>query len=348
MYAIDYFAAKTENVPIANCVQTCEVQLKWKFLSTEPNSFWYIDNITISNNNNPLSVKRREMDDLLSIDHHILRRQAVPTYSVYYDNFEYGYYSTAIWSSISGTIDNRGCGMQTYWLFFSHSSYNGRSAITQPLNLQQFRTLTFYLLFGNVDNRCDSLSTNDGISVDYRVGNSGAWVNLESYNRSCCTVPTMQKIMLPTAAQMTNVYLRWKQNSNRYATNYDIWAIDEVRIDEDNILYQDTFSHREFNTNMWLYVVGGFVTYNRCGRTTVTSSLYFAYDYYERQAITQYLNFSQTEVFSIHFNFWWCGILETNESIEISWRTDNGEWFLLEVILSTYSGSVTLGCYDAS
>ena len=346
MYAIDYFAAKTVNATIANCMQTCEVQLKWKFLSTKPNSFWYIDNITINNNNNPVSVKRREVDNLLSINHHILRRQALPTYNTYYDNFDNGYYSTAIWSYIFGAIDNRGCGAQSYWLHFRHYSYRGRSAITQPLNLQQFRILTFYLLFGNIDNGCRLLSTNDGISVDYRVGDSGAWVNLESYSRSCCTVPTLQQIILPAAAQMTNVYLRWNQhNSNLYHNGYDVWAIDEVRIDEDNILYQDTFYYWELNTNMWLYVVGGFVQYNQCGRSTF--SLYFR-DYYERQAITQSLNFSQTEVFSIRFYFGLCDNLEINESIEILWRTDNGEWSLLEEIPSINSRYVTLGCYDAS
>ena len=347
MYLIDYFAVKTVNVAITNCMQTCKVQLKWMFLSTEPNSFWYIDNMTINNDNNSISVNRREVNDLPSINHHILRRQTAPTYNFYHDNFDSGFYSTTIWSSIAGRVNNNPCRGSTYWLYFGHGTSGARSAITQPLNLQQLRILTFYLLFGNANNRCGSISTNDGITVDYRIGSSGAWVNLQSYNRSCCPIRTMQQIILPTAAQTSNVYLRWYQYNNvhNYFTDYDVWAIDEVRIDEDNILYQDRFNYVELNTNIWLYVVGGFVNYNWCGRTGY--SLYFRNDYNKRQAITQYLNFSEIEVFTIHFYLQLCDSHQTNETIEILWRTHNGEWSLLEAILSTYSQNVALGCYDA-
>ena len=335
-------------------MQTCGIQLKWEVSSTESYFSWSIDNITISNDSNPRSMNRREAIDLHSINHHILKRQAVIIRNLYYDNFDNGRFDATIWYNIyGGRVFDSPCRAPSQWLYFTYAWTRSRSAVTQPLDLQQLKILTFFLLFWNTENDCNLQITSDtSVSVDYRIGSSGSWVNLKSYNRSCCLVPTMKRIVLPTEAQTNNVHLRWiQQNSNGYYRNdYDAWAIDEVRIDEDNILYQDTFSHRKLNTNLWLSVVGGRAYFGRsCGR--LTFSLLFFSDISVRQAITHYLNFSQIESFSIHFYFQLCDIsrLQTNnETIEIAWRPDNGEWSLLDVIPPSYSRYVTLGCYNVS
>ena len=249
-------------------MQSYGVQLKWQFSSIENTSFWSIDNVTVSND--VVSLSRRELSHLNVINHHNHKRQTVGQSNLYYDSFDYGY-NMELWSNITGGYtSNSPCSTSSVWLYFQ--GWPSRLLITQPLDLQEIHSVTFYLVFGSGSNGCNRyISLNGGISVDYKIGNNGSWVNLEYYSQQCCTVATMQEIILPVAAQRNNVYLRWYQekfysNPYRRSLRYDVWAIDEIYIG--NILYIDTFSQRVLNTNIWLSVVGGTVNYQSCGRNT--------------------------------------------------------------------------------
>ena len=332
-------------------MQTYGVQLKWQFSSIENASFWSIDNVTVSND--VVSLSRRELSHLNLINHHNHKRQTVEECNLYYDNFDYYSYNRELWSNVSGAyISNSPCSTSSIsqrWLYFQ--GWSSRVLITQPLDLQEIYSVTFYLVFGNNSNGCNRYNHLDrGISVDYRIGNNGSWVTLEYYSQQCCTVATMQEIILPVAAQRNNVYLRWYQENfhiyrpRPYLYQYDVWAVDEIYIG--NNLYIDTFNQRVLNTNIWLSVVGGTVNYESCGRNAY--SLYFSGNNV-RQAITHYFNISQAENFRIRFYFQLCDTTEIDESIEIFWRTNNGAWSLLETLSSSTSRRlVTLGRYDGS
>ena len=326
-------------------MQTCGVQLQWTCSSTESTAFWTIDNMTVGNNSSLLLVNRREVNAFKFKRDNTHKRQAVVSCNPYYDNFDGGSYNRTLWSAIYGsTVINSPCQALSSWLLFYYHSSSYRSATTQSLNLQGLTSLTFYLLFGSSSNGCREPSSNEGIFVDYKVSSDGSWENLKYFYPNCCTVATKQKIVLPRAAQRSDIYLRWYQQ--RYYTRYayyDVWAIDQIRID-DNLLYEDTFDHNTYDTSIWLSVAGGNLVNGLCGR--IGYVLYF-FENHVRQAVTQYLNISEADSFSISFYLGKCNTVQVvDESIEISWRKDDGPWSLLENLSSSSSHYVVLGIYD--
>ena len=334
-------------------METGDVQLKWQFSYTEPNAFWSIDNITISSNST-MSISRREINNIELNNHHIHNRQSATACNIYYDNFDTGNYNRALWSRLSGggvTMTPCGATMQShYWLYFNGSGI--RSVTTQLLNLEGFEVLTFNLIFRG----CGGLHTGTRISLEYKIGNSNSWIQLRSFNSTCCYYSTQKSITLPLAIQTNSVQLRWWQQRDTLTSNSDGWAIDEVIIGNlsVNLVYQNNFNYG-FNTSIWLSVGGGIISYSRyCGATS-SVSLNFNGDYV-RQAITQYLDFSQADSFSIDFylrigsNTEQCNNPEIGENVEISWRRVNGMWSLLHIFSSaSYQDSqyVFLGLYDS-
>ena len=184
-------------------MQTCGVQLKWYFTSVKANSFWSIDNVMFSDDSN-IPLSRREASD---ISHYRHKRQSSTRCSLYYDNFDNGNYSRALWSSLSGgSITTTPCSTSSSrkWVYFFDSET--RSIVTQSLDLQGFDTLRFNLVFSS----CGGLRTSGNALVEYKVGNNDTWIELQSYNPTCCSyLYTVQKITLPAAAQRNNVQLRW-------------------------------------------------------------------------------------------------------------------------------------------
>ena len=329
---------------IPDCMQTCGVQLKWTCLSTESTVFWIIDNITIGNNATLLLLNRREVE--LKSDN-ARKRQAVASCSFYYDNFDNGNYNRTFWSSISGgRFENSPCQSVTLsnWLFFGYAT---RSAITQSLNLQGLTSITFYLLFGSNSNGCRQPSSNEGVFVDYKLGSNGSWENLKYFYPNCCAVATKQKIILPIAAQRSDIYLRWYQQTfyySFYSPDYDVWAIGQINVDS-NPLYEDTFDYVNYNTSIWLSISGGSLFNRICGRNTY--ALYFYENHVVRQAVTHYLNISEVENFSVRFYVGKCNSVQIDEDIEISWRKDDGAWSSLKNISLSNSQYVVLGIYDS-
>ena len=340
------------SVAITDCMQTCNVKLKWQFSSIEDTSYWSIDNVLIGNDSNPESINRRELRQLNLSDHHTHKRQTATTCKLYYENYDYSPFRL-LYSSISGGhISNSPCGLTTNWLLFDYHaerSLYDRYFITPPLDLEEINKLSFYLFFANGSNGCYQYRNYDrGIFVDYKIGINGSWINLRYFDQDCCPVATIQEISLPLAAQRNNVYLRWEQRNLYYsrrplAIGYDAWAIDELYIGN-NILYQDTFNSGTFDDRIWLSIVGGSVNRRSC--YTRMNTLYFSGNDV-REAVTHYFNVSQAESFSVNFYLFLCNSLETNETIKISWRTGNDTWSLLEVIPSLTS-EITLGYYNGS
>ena len=322
------------------CMQTCGVQLRWESMLYLPNSFWSIDNLMIGSNDSSVSLNRRDTDNT-KITHH--KRQTTVDCNLYYnDDFDSGIYNRVLWSGIRGaTVTLLPCGAPTeshYWLYF-YGSYT-REAITLSLNLEGIQVIAFTLLFGSSINGCNQPSPNDGILVQYKIGDSGSWQALESYNTSyCCnTAPSKLKVNLPMAAQVDNVHLRWYQPSNdgsRYS-NDDVWAIDEIQIGEINVLYEDTFPTSTVNTTMWLLVVGGIITTPPCGSTRYGNALYFSAEY-SRQALTQHLDLRRAESISFYLRIGSsrgeCERAERGENIELAWRVNNSAWSLLNTLL---------------
>ena len=282
---LDYFNAGAINLRFTDCMQTCGVQLRWQFSSIQSNGFWSINNIQIGSNGNSAPMNRRAVSDLDSNipDHHLAKRQGIAECDLYYDNFDTGSYSSALWSTVTGSrVALSPCGTSVdshYWLGFTSSGT--REAITQVLDLQGIEVLMFNLIFGASSNGCSTPSSTEGIRVQYRLGTSGSWQTMETYDPSCCPTATERRIYLPLAVQVNNVYFRWYQPSHSPYSNYDYWAIDEVRIGEVtvNLLYQDTFSTSTINTNIWLSIIGGTVTTPSCGVTHDGTALYFTSDY---------------------------------------------------------------------
>ena len=340
-------------------MQTCGVQLRWHFSSIQSNGFWSVDNIEIGSNSNSAPMNRRavnEVENSNTPEHYLEKRQSIAECDLYYDNFDTGSYARALWSTVSGSsVALTPCSTSVeshYWLGFTSSST--RQAITQSLDLQGIEVVTFNLIFGSGSNGCSTPSSSEGISVQYRLGSSGSWQTMETYDPSCCTTATERRIYFPLAVQVNNVYLRWYQQSHSTYTGSDYWAIDEVRFGEVmvNLLYQDTFSTATINTNIWLSVVGGTVTTPPCGVTHAGTALYFTSDY-TRQAVTQNLNFRQAESIGFYLRIGSstgnCESTEIGEDIELSWRVSNGVWSLLETLsYSSFRDAryVFVGLYD--
>ena len=342
-------------------MQTCGVQLRWEFSSIQSNGFWSVDNIEIGSNSNSVPINRRTVNELENSntpEHYLEKRQSIAECDLYYDNFDTGSYATALWSSVSGSsVVDTPCSTSVeshYWLGFTSSST--RQAITQSLDLRGIEVVTFNLIFGSGSNGCSAPSSSEGISVQYRIGSSGSWQTMETYNPSCCTTATERRIYFPLAVQVNNVYLRWYQQSHSTYANSDYWAIDEVKFGEVmvNLLYQDTFSTATINTNIWLSVIGGTVTTPSCGVTHAGTALYFTSDY-TRQAVTQNLDFRQAESISFYLRIGSssngnCENTEIGENIELSWRVGNGAWSLLDTLsYSSFRDAryVFVGLYDA-
>ena len=336
-------------------MQTCGIQLKWHYTSNEPDSFWSIDNVMFSNNST-MSLNRREAND---ISHHRYKRQSSTRCNLYYDNFDNGDYNRALWASLSGgSIASRPCGTSSstyYWVYFIGSET--RSIVTRSLDLQGFDTLKFNLVFSS----CGGPRTSGNVLVEYKVGSSDIWVELHNYSPTCCSSSyTMQSITLPAAAQASSVQIRWHQQSGTPTPDSDGWAIDEIRIGNVayNSLYRDNF-YTTYNTQIWLLVASyGTYTNTSCGATSSYSLNFFGVTSqpYIRQAVTQYLNLSQADSFSITFNLRIgstsasCDNAEKDEGVEISWRTDSGAWFLLETFsVDSYQNPqyVFLGLYES-
>ena len=341
-------------------MQTCGAQLRWQFSSVQPDGLWSVDNIEIGSNSNSAPGNRRavrKLEDSNVPEHLLEKRQSIAECDLYYDNFDTGSYASALWSTVTGTsVTSSPCGTSVeshYWLAFTSSST--RRAITQSLDLQGIELLTFDLIFGATSNGCSQPSSSEGISVQYRIGTSGSWQTMETYDPSCCTTATERRIYLPLAVQVNNVYLQWYQPSHSPYTNYDYWAIDEVKLGEVtvNLLYQDTFSTATINTNIWLSVIGGTVTTPSCGVTHTGTALYFTSDY-TRQAVTQSLDFQQAESISFYLRIGSstgsCENAEIGEDIELSWRVSNGAWSLLDTLsYSSFRNAryVFVALYDA-
>ena len=336
-------------------MQTCGIQLKWHYTSNEPDSFWSIDNVTFSNDSS-MPLSRREAND---ISHHRYKRQSSTRCNLYYDNFDNGGYNRVLWSSLSGgSIAYRPCGTSSssyYWVYFIGSET--RSIVTRSLDLQGFDTLKFNLVFSS----CGGPRTSGNVLVEYKVGSSDIWVELHNYSPTCCSSSyTMQSITLPAAAQASSVQIRWHQQSGTPTPNSDGWAIDEIRIGNVayNSLYRDYF-YTTYNTQIWLLVANyGTYTHASCGATSYYSLNFFGVTSqpYIRQAVTQYLNLSQADSFSITFNLrigstsTSCDNAEKDEGVEISWRTDSGAWSLLEMFSAdSYQNPqyVFLGLYES-
>ena len=341
-------------------MQTCGIQLRWQFSSIQSNGFWSVDNIEIGSNSNSVPMNRRavtELENSNAPEHYLEKRQGIAECDLYYDNFDTGFYATALWSSVSGSnVAVTPCSTSVeshYWFGFTGSST--RQAITQSLDLRGIEVVTFNLIFGSGSNGCSTPSSSEGISVQYRIGSSGSWQTMETYDPSCCTTATVRRIYFPLAVQVNNVYLRWYQQYHSTYSGSDYWAIDEVRFGEVmvNLLYQDTFSTTAINTNIWLSVIGGTVTTPPCGVTHVGTALYFTSDY-TRQAVTQNLDFRQAESISFYLRIGSstgsCESTEIGEDITLSWRTSNGAWSLLDTLsYSSFRDAryVFVGLYDA-
>ena len=333
---------------ISECMQTCGVQLKWNFSVIQSNAFWCIDNITVSSDSSSMPINRRDTDqNEPEAIAYVQKRQTVTECRLYYDNFDNGTYNTALWSDISGgSVTLRPCGASLdshYWVYFAGTDI--RTIMTQPLDLQNFNSITFNLLFRS--RSCSSPSSNETMWVEYRVGSSGSWVVIESYNSTCCMNELQQNAYLPVAAQVSNVYLRWHQSGY---TPLNIWAIDEVKIGAVNVslLYEDLF-YNIFNPTIWLSVNGGGVLPNYCG---VANALFFDQSF-KRQAVTQHFDLWETESFSISFNLGAgsCEHSESGEDVEVSWRTDNGVWSILDHFpysFYQYSKLIYMGPYNVA
>ena len=336
-------------------MQTCGIQLKWYFTSNEPGSFWSIDNVMFSNDST-IPLNRRETND---VSHHRYMRQSSTRCNLYYDNFDNGDYNTALWSSLSGgSIASRPCGTSSstyYWVYFIGSET--RSIVTRSLDLQGFDTIRFNLVFYS----CGGPRSSGNVLVEYKVGSSDIWVELQSYSPTCCSSSyTMQSITLPAAAQVSSVQIRWHQQSGTPTPGSDGWAIDEIRIGNVaySSLYRDYF-YSTYNNQIWLLVANYRTnTYASCGATSSFSLNFFGVTSqpYIRQAVTQYLNLSQADSFSITFNLrigstsTSCDNPEKDEGVEISWRTDSGAWSLLETFSAdSYQNPqyVFLGLYES-
>ena len=268
-------------------------------------------------------------------NYHIIKRQAIAECNFYHDNFDSGNYNAQIWSSLSGgAVTLSPCESSAeshYWLYFAGSGV--RQVVTRSLSLQGIKSISFTLLFGSGSNGCSQPTATEGITVDYKIGISGTWQAMADFNTSyCCTsAPALLKIQLPVELQLSNVILRWYQPSHSTIVNYDVWAIDEVKIGEVTIdlLYEDTFSSTTINTNLWLFISGGTITTPPCGPTHSGNALYFSGKNL-RQAVTQYLDLSQAGSISFYLRIGSssgsCEQAEVGESIEIAWRAKNATW----------------------
>ncbi|XP_065917652.1 reelin-like [Dysidea avara] len=344
----EYYSVRRVHIMISECMQTCGVQLKWNFSVIQSNAFWCIDNITVSSDSSSMPINRRDTDqNEPEAIAYVQKRQTVTECRLYYDNFDNGTYNTALWSDISGgSVTLRPCGASLdshYWVYFAGTDI--RTIMTQPLDLQNFNSITFNLLFRS--RSCSSPSSNETMWVEYRVGSSGSWVVIESYNSTCCMNELQQNAYLPVAAQVSNVYLRWHQSGY---TPLNIWAIDEVKIGAVNVslLYEDLF-YNIFNPTIWLSVNGGGVLPNYCG---VANALFFDQSF-KRQAVTQHFDLWETESFSISFNLGAgsCEHSESGEDVEVSWRTDNGVWSILDHFpysFYQYSKLIYMGPYNVA
>ena len=319
-------------------MKTCGVQLKWTCLSTELTAFWSIDNIKIGDNRTVLLVNRREANDFKLKSGNAHKRQVFASCNSYFDEFESGNYNNTFWDSIHGyDVLNYFCQAQSFWLSFSRS-YT-RSATTRSLDLQGLTSLTFYLVFGSgsTGNGCDEPSSGEGIFVDYT--SNGTWENLEYYYPNCCAVATKQRIILPRVAQRSDVYLRWRQPRLLYTRQYsglDVWGIDRIKIDG-MPLYEDAFD----NTSIWLSLAGENLCNSCCRRNL--HHVHFSGNHV-RQAVTHYLNISEA-AFRVSFYLGKCEFTQ-DETIEISWRKDDGAWLSLKNISLINDQHVSLGIYD--
>ena len=300
--------------------------------SSHPSSVWAIDNFGIYSPDTCPPTNYETVTVSMSPTPLPYPSPTISTVCNYYsDNFDIGTYKTSLWSSVTGCrVSLQPCRLpylQHYGMEFYSSST--RWLITDPLDLRGVEFISFYLLSGTGSNGCSQPSSSEGIYVAYRIGSS-SYNNLEYYAPSCCTTGNYFKIYLPSAAQTTDVSLRWYQQSHTSSTSADRWVLDDVEIgyNVDNQFYEDYFT-TTINTDVFLSLVGGSVTTPPCGATHSGNALYFSASG-TREVVTQPLDLRQATGLSFYLRIGSsngvCENADGTEAIVLSWRVNFGTW----------------------
>ena len=264
------------------------------------------------------------------------------TCNFYLDNFDNGLFNNELWLRTSNVrVLLRPCGLsstQRFAVQFWEIS-SARELVTRSLDLRGIRSLSFYLLAGSSDNSCSAPVPDQGISVDYRVGNSSTWVTIEYFEPSCCSNGRTIALNFPPEAQVSSVYLRWYQPDFTSFTGSDVWVVDDVLIGNyvETTLYGDEFS-TSYDTSVWSSVSGARVTTPPCGVTYTGDALYFS-QAGTREAITQ--TFDLRDATAIRFYIRLgdstnrCDPPDTGEDVELSYRINNNGWTLQQTFVAT-------------
>ena len=340
--AMDYISATTVTVPIPRTVRTQGVSLRWAQTQNSGSSqdTWFIDNVGVYSPDQCPPVAY-QMTSATTMQPTPTPSPPPETCNTFADNFDVGTYDTTLWDYVVGVQARvQACsstsGNHYGMVFYSSGTRQMRTA---PLDLRGVESIDFYLISGTSSNGCSQPGTSEGIYVQYRIGTSGSFVNLEYYAPSCCTTGNTFTIYLPAAAKASSVVLQWYQLSHTSSTNVDIWVLDNVQIGDrfEIQLYSDMFDN-VIDPSIWSRITGGSVILPPCGVTDSSNAAYFNGDGV-RELVSQALDLSQASELSFYLRIGSsdgsCENADTGEDIIVSYSTDMGStWNNLATYLS--------------
>jgi len=338
----DYISATTVTIPIPRTVRTQGVSMRWAQTQHSGSSqdTWFIDNVGVYSPDQcpPIAYQMTSAT--------IMQPTPTPspppeTCNTFADNFDVGTYDTTLWDYVVGVQARvQACSSTSgnhYGMVFYSSGI--RQMRTAPLDLRGVESISFYLISGGFGNGCSQPSTPEGMYVQYRIGTSGNFVDLEYYSPSCCATGSTFTIYLPAAAKASSVALQWYQRSHTSSTNADAWVLDNVQIGDrfEMQLYSDMFND-VIDPSLWLRITGGSVILPPCGITDSGNAAYFNGDGV-RELVSQTLDLSQASELSFYLRIGSsdgsCENADTGEDIIVSYSTDMGTtWNNLATYLS--------------
>ena len=309
--------------------------------------------------------------DVWSIDNFVIDSNEKDTkcsMACYSDNFNSGFYSSELWSSIViASVVIPPCSETNLGKSLYFVDSGTREAITNILDLRGLYAITFTLQIGSYDNECDRAETGDDVILYYLLSGSSDWTELKTFGATAYTRATTVTVPIPLALRVQGVTLRWAQPQHSGLLQ-DTWFIDDVGIySPDNCppnayqttvtsnpeiipsstfnddltcgYYFDNFNDGSYKTSLWHTVNRASVTLTPCN--SPATHHYAMQLSLSGNLVTEVIDLRKVEFISFYSKS--CSIPGTYyDQLQLSYSiAGNGVWQVLETYLSSccYSGT---------
>ena len=271
--------------------------------------------------------------------------------TLYRDDFNNNY-NAALWTSVlGGRVQYPSCGVTASGNALHFSLGGRREAITKHLDLRGAKSISFYIMIGSRDDRCEQADIGEDIVLSYRI-NYGNWKTLQTFLAVRFRDAVEVDIAVDQSLQVNGVQLRFSQKILALHS-YDVWSIDNFLIESREketkcsmACYSDNFNSESYNPEIWSSVTAS-VIIPPCSENNYGSSLYFTASG-TREAITNYLDLRG--LYAITFTLQIgsfdneCDQAETGDDVILYYSITSGlQWVMLKSFSATsYTRATTV------